>query len=529
VLAALLLHARDYRWGRLPAGFTRGIAVLCYALGALSKESAFILPAFLVLYDLVLGRGPSKRIKDYAMYAAAALVLLGVRAAATAGPKTPIAFADNPVIRAALGVRLVTAIAVIGRYVGLLLWPARLSVDYSFAQTVPLTDVMNPAFLAGLVAIAALAGIGFALRSRPLAFAGIFFLVAIAPTSNVFFPIGTIMAERLLYLPSVSIALVAGFAADALRRSSPVGRRALFPALALLAVVALTWRTVERNRDWRSNATLFESAARVSPKSFRVRSVLAEIAEERGDLAAARTEFERAIAIWPKWSYTFWRLGTVVRKQGDIAGSQPYFRKALEIDDKMRGAYFSLGESEQQLHRYDSAVQCYEKLETLEPCHPGLHQNLGYALRDAGRPADAEAAFRRGIACTPDSAGLYRGLAVVLEDRADRAGAERAYREALTRDPDDAVSANNLAWLLAEKGPPPDEALALAERALRINPSATVYDTMAWIRYRRGDVAGAREAAAEAVRRDSTSAEILDRWRIIEAAWRAGNRQGGTP
>ena len=530
VLGVLVLHTGDYRAWFLPRPAVIAVSVFLFALAALAKESAFVLPALLVIADMATGRRPLSRLREYAPYAAVALALLGVRAVVLAGPRAPVVFADNPLAPAPLAVRWLTAIAILGRYIALLVWPVRLSADYTYAAILPISRVFDAAFLLGVLAIVAFAALGFRFRrARGVAFAAALFFIAIAPTSNLLITTGTIMAERLLYLPSVSICLLAGAALSGFRLREGSARRWALPALAVLVCAFFAARTVVRNRDWRTNRALFESALRVVPNSFRVHSVLGEILMEEGKYAEARAHLERAIAIWPKWPDTLWRLGAVTRRLGDVAAAQPHFREALRLDPRHRDALFSLAESEQQLGRLEAAVSGYVMLESIETCYPGLQQNLGYALRDLGRLADAESAFRRGLACAPDSAGPYRGLATVLEERGDRAGAKAAYRAALARDSTDAITANNLAWLLAEDGRPDDEALALAERALRLQPDATVYDTIAWIRYRRGDLAGAVAAIREAARLDSASAEIRGRREIIEAAWnRAGGQERGS-
>src|SRR5581483_10547483 len=85
-------------------------------------------------------------------------------------------------------------------------------------------------------------------RNRPL-----FFLLAVAglsllPVSNLLFPIGTIMAERFLYLPAIAAAAcaVAGLFWLANRISRP--RLAIVVAGCLILLCASrTWR---RNADW---------------------------------------------------------------------------------------------------------------------------------------------------------------------------------------------------------------------------------------------------------------------------------------
>ena len=89
----------------------------------------------------------------------------------------------------------------------LLFWPGRLSADYSYNQ-IPLIHAGDLGALAGVavcIGVAAV-GIGAFFRNKPVFFFVGLFFVALAPVCNVFLKIGTIMAERFLYLPALGFA-----------------------------------------------------------------------------------------------------------------------------------------------------------------------------------------------------------------------------------------------------------------------------------------------------------------------------------
>jgi tetratricopeptide (TPR) repeat protein len=107
--------------------------------------------------------------------------------------------------------------------------------------------------------------------------------IAFLPTSNLLFPIGTIMAERLMYVPLVGLTaaavLAAALAGTRLQAAqSQANRRAWAIGgilLAAAAVAALSARTIIRNEDWTSSARLWSSAARTVPGSYKVYKALA--------------------------------------------------------------------------------------------------------------------------------------------------------------------------------------------------------------------------------------------------------------
>ena len=101
-----------------------------------------------------------------------------------------------------------------------------------------------------------------------------FFYVALFPVSNLVLRVGTIMAERFLYLPLVGFAacLAWGIARGLRPLVSRLARRGIADQLAWAALcIALCLpyvaRTAARNRDWRDSIALFRATIETSPRS----------------------------------------------------------------------------------------------------------------------------------------------------------------------------------------------------------------------------------------------------------------------
>ena len=89
------------------------------------------------------------------------------------------------------------------------------------------------------------------------------------PATNLFFYVGFVVAERVLYIPSAGFCLLSGCgAATALsraRRGRPPAARAAVAALLLCALLSFGLRTVRRNRDWADEEGLYRSGIRINP------------------------------------------------------------------------------------------------------------------------------------------------------------------------------------------------------------------------------------------------------------------------
>ncbi len=285
---------------RLP--YLAGLAV-AYLAGVFCKESAVVLPGLMLLHDVAfpVASGPTWtatiRRSLARIWPAYLSVLPGLGlllwARWTMFHKSPIfgQFAmDNPIAIAPLWTGVMTAVKVVGYYLMLVVWPAQLSCDYSnqitlFGWTLASGQDLH-AWAALVVVIGLLVGAALAWRRHRgvtffLGFAGITFL----PTSNLLFPIGTIMAERLMYMPLVGLAAAAALTLAAIGQpmleKRPDGSRRGWATAgkvaAVVVIAALVGRTVVRNEDWTSGYGLWSAALKATPDNFKVYRALASI------------------------------------------------------------------------------------------------------------------------------------------------------------------------------------------------------------------------------------------------------------
>ena len=96
--------------------------------------------------------------------------------------------------------RLGTAVAILPRYLLLIVAPLHLSADYSY-RSIPRWRRLGLWFVAGSVCVAALVALPWVVRSRLLVFASAFFAACLLPVANVLFLAPSGMAERYLHLP----------------------------------------------------------------------------------------------------------------------------------------------------------------------------------------------------------------------------------------------------------------------------------------------------------------------------------------
>ena len=238
-------------------------STVCWLLGLLSKENAVMAPALVsAAWLLGVGRPAPRRVAAFAGAWAVAGIGYALLRENVLHPYPPFVapvFVEQPPST----IRL-TAIASLRDVTRLLLVPIKLRADYSPAERTAVASVFDGRCIAGVVSLAAWV-VWFVLarrRGRPVEALGLAWLgLAFAPVANLFFPIGVLLAERTLYLPSAGFAMAAGALAAPLR-----GRRLalLVSAVALLGGA----RTAFRVPVWRDEDSVIRSIVRDSPHSY---------------------------------------------------------------------------------------------------------------------------------------------------------------------------------------------------------------------------------------------------------------------
>ncbi|KAH9082505.1 hypothetical protein Ae201684P_009829 [Aphanomyces euteiches] len=232
-------------------------------------------------------------------------------------------------------------------YLWKLVWPHNLCYDYGW-NTIDavssLSDVRNCgtafAYLAVLAVV--VSSLTRASSSPQLAMCTLA-LCPFVPASHIFFPIGTILAERLLYFPSVGVCLLLGWTFDqALTLASTRSMRFTLKTLLAILLVLGAWRAIRRNMDWRDEATLFGSAIDVAPTSVKVLTNLGQVLFKRKPGQAAMY-LERAVALMPEYSLAHLNLAATYGTLNKPLHAMAHLLEVVALEDSPQ-AFVSLGQ-----------------------------------------------------------------------------------------------------------------------------------------------------------------------------------------
>jgi Tfp pilus assembly protein PilF len=436
LLAAIgfLLAWRAWIAADARGGAWRLAAITLYVLAMLGKENAIALPAVLVYADL-LRRGDEpprallrRRLPAYAGLLAAAAGFVATRRLVLGALTPKVDLLDNPLAVLPALPRLLTAVDVLGLYALRLVAPLRLSADYSYDQIPAVHTPLAPGFLAGLAVVVLVIGLAWwAWRRLPALALGLGVLVlTFALVSNLFVTIGTIMGERLLYLPSIGfcLALAAGLDRFAGPRATPEARwPAAFVAPLALIVALYGARTVTRNVVWRDPLGFATALVADAPRSARSHSELASALAEAGRLDDASREFERALAIRPEDPTILYNWGVALMQAGRYDAAADAYRRAVAVKPSFGEAFENLGNVESARGDQQAALAALRRARELTPDSPYLLMTIAAVLARAGAIAEARATYARAVAERPTDPVVRDGYAAFLRAHGDPAAA----------------------------------------------------------------------------------------------------------
>ncbi len=289
--------------GRSGAPFNRQITVFtAYFLALLSKENAI---SFLLIIPVSLWFFTVTPKRDFYKWMvpmlAATAVYLAIRQLVVVPGVVAHSLLDDPYLYADSHQKVATILYTLGVYLKLLFIPHPLTWDYypfhvAYRHVASIAVIASALIYVGMLLIAA-RGLK---RKSTLAYAIIVYLIPLALVSNIFFNVGTFMAERFLYFSSVGFALACG------QLLSVFTRKRSYTHIILLVIIAgvLAMITIDRNRDWKDAFTLYEHDLAISTNSAKSNIIMGDcyskLANLEKDPDRKKALFEKAVRLTEK-------------------------------------------------------------------------------------------------------------------------------------------------------------------------------------------------------------------------------------
>lgn len=291
----------------------------------------------------------------------------------------------------------------ISSYLQLIFWPKDLTIyhtEMSFNQT---------QYLLRLIVFLAVVGLFFwgLVKNRPVFFWLALFFIALAPTLTPW-GLSWIVAERYAYLAAIGIYTPIAYLVVRMGESAKF--KPLVLAVATAVILALSTRTILRNRDWRTADDLWLAAAKTSPSSQVNHNNLGDLYARRGDYERAIQEFQTAIKLKPNYADAFHNLANTYKDLGSDQEAIANYQKAIQFNPNLWQSHQNLASIYFQQAKYEEAKTELKKALEVNSNNSFLHSNLGAVYLTLGDRAKARDEFLAALQLDPNNEFAKKGL-----------------------------------------------------------------------------------------------------------------------
>ncbi|NWU16819.1 TMTC1 protein, partial [Cephalopterus ornatus] len=333
---------------------------------------------------------------------------------------------------------------------------------------------------------------------------GLLFLVfPFIPASNLFFRVGFVVAERVLYMPSMGYCILF---VHGLKKLSTWLNKWRITVLTLFALLLLLfcWKTVKQNEIWLSRESLFSSGVKTLPHNAKVHYNYANFLKDQGRNIEAIYHYKTALKLYPRHASALNNLGTLTK---DVVEAKDYYRRALQLNPQHNRALFNLGNLLKSQGKKEEAVILLRDSIKYGPEFADAYSSLASLLAEQERLKEAEEVYKAGIENCPESSDLHNNYGVFLVDTGSPERAMSHYRQAIRLSPSHHVAMVNLGRLHRSLGQN-KEAEVWYKRALKVSRKAEILSPLGALYYNTGRYEEALQVYREAASLQPSNREI---------------------
>ncbi|XP_050929487.1 protein O-mannosyl-transferase TMTC2 isoform X1 [Lates calcarifer] len=231
------------------------------------------------------------------------------------------------------------------------------------------------------------------------------------PATNLFFYVGFVIAERVLYIPSMGFCLLVAVGMRSLyirlqRRSFRTMLVYCSAALVLLFGV----KTVLRNQDWQNEEMLYKSGIYVNPA--KAWGNLGNVLKSQGKMEEAEQAYRNALYYRSNMADMLYNLGLLLQESNKFSEALHYYKLAIGSRPTLASAYLNTGIILMNQGRLDEAKRTFLTCadipdENLKDPHAHKSSvtsclyNLGKLLHEQGHQEEALSVFKEAIQKMP--------------------------------------------------------------------------------------------------------------------------------
>uniref|UniRef100_A0A3P8UUS5 dolichyl-phosphate-mannose--protein mannosyltransferase n=1 Tax=Cynoglossus semilaevis TaxID=244447 RepID=A0A3P8UUS5_CYNSE len=303
------------------------------------------------------------------------------------------------------------------------------------------------------------------------------------PATNLFFYVGFVIAERVLYIPSMGFCLLVAVGMRSLYvrlRHRPLRTTLVYCCTVLVLLFSV--KTVLRNRDWQNEEMLYKSGIYVNPA--KAWGNLGNVLKSQGKMEEAEKAYRNALYYRSNMADMLYNLGLLLQESNKFAEALHYYKLAIGSRPTLASAYLNTGIILMNQGRSDEAKRTFLTCadipdENLKDPHAHKSSvtsclyNMGKMLHEQGHQEEALSVFKEAIQKMPRQfapQSLYNMMGEAYIRLNKLTEAEHWYRESLRAKPDHIPAHLTYGKLLAMTGQK-TEAEKYFLKAIQLDPT----------------------------------------------------------
>ena len=460
--------------GRPKALLVFGIPLIFF-LAVLSKEISFTFPINLALFDLMYMCENREMVKRrLKVYIGIGLPLI----------LYPIFFLRGGIFAMLFRQshpwtpweNFLTQSNVIIQYFKLILLPLLrwLNIDHGFQISKSLFEY--PTFVSiSIILFLLILATGLIRKKRLISFSIFWFFIVLAPTSSII-PIPDIMVEYRLYLPMFSLSLILALGLHYLfqllaRYHSKILGQGVVWGISILILSFYSVVTVERNKIFGDELTLWSDAVKKSPEKIRPKISLVGAYNQHGLYDQAIATSLEVLKREPRDHQIYTKLGVSYMFKRDYDKAIDAFKTSIEINENNPIAYNNLGIIYLERKDFDQAIAFLRKAMALDPDRAEAYNNLAKTFATKGLLDEAIKEEKEAIRIDPTMAEYHFNLAKLYENKGRFNDSVEEYRKALKLEPNFFEAYHHLGMVYS-KIENSREAINAFQKAIELNPKS---------------------------------------------------------
>ena len=431
-----------------------GIVLFVILLAILSKPSAVVFPAAILVYEIAQRESKwMDFIRSHRIFLAG-LTLISVIFAIILIKVMWEAGGVKPYRGGSFSNNLLASFYIFIYNIILLMFTINYSAAYSIPISNPILSLQTSIFVGVTLLLFGLS-LWSLKKTKVLFFSFFFFFVTLIPYLNII-PISTLLADRYIFISSLSYCFLLGIAFDKvynyrMKRFSASFFKLLSIAIFLFLLAGYSYMTINQNKIWRNSYTLWTDAVEKCPDSNTANAMMGVVYMDLGMDEKASEYLEKAVQILPYDYLSRNNLGIVYGRLEQPEKALRELMTAMWLKPEDDSIKVNLGVFYQRQKQYTKAEEVLNYLLSKNPKYAQLHFRLGLLHKEAGHYEAAVSELLKSMELAPHIINPYEELGNIYASRLkDLDKAKYYYARGMEAVPESKSRIEDLRWMVQD-------------------------------------------------------------------------------